>query len=174
MNINDKFIINYQGKNFITYEGLLNLAHEKNLKSISVDLIQIPTHENNITAICKSTAPTDSERYTDIGDANPNSVNSNTVTHLIRIASTRAKARVLKDLTNVDITPIDEIFMEDAIDDAIDFEIDNYIEGAPTRKQIDTIKKLSGELNLVIPYETLTKKTAGTLISKMLEEKNKK
>jgi hypothetical protein len=39
---------------------------------------------------------------------------------------------------------------------------------------MDTIKKLSEELNMNIPFETLTKKTAGSLISRMLEERSKK
>ena len=91
MNINEKFIININGKNFVTYEGLLDLAHQKNLKSMDVELIQFPQKENNYTAICKATAFTDKEKFTDIGDANPQSVNSNLVPHLIRIASTRRK-----------------------------------------------------------------------------------
>ena len=40
MNLNEKFIINLQGKSYVTYEGLLDLAL-KNLKSIEVELIQI-------------------------------------------------------------------------------------------------------------------------------------
>ena len=29
MNLNEKFIINLQGKSYVTYEGLLDLAHQK-------------------------------------------------------------------------------------------------------------------------------------------------
>lgn len=173
MDIDDSFIIKNNEKSYITYEGLLCLAHENNLKSICVDLIQIPTKENNMTAICSATALTENMCFKDIGDASPHSVNSNTTPHLIRVASTRAKARVLRDLTNVGITCIEEIFMDEPIDNTIDLETHSYTEGTPTSKQIDTIKKLSEELSIIIPYETLTKKTAGTLISKMLEEKNK-
>ena len=43
----------------------------------------------------------------------------------------------------------------------------------PTQRQIDTIKKLSNELNHQINYHTLSKRTAGTLISKLIEEKKK-
>ena len=93
MKINENFIINLQRKSFVTYEGLLDLAHQRNLLSIEVEIIQIPTKENNMTAICKAIATTDKERFQDIGDASPNSVNSALVPHLIRMASTRAKAR---------------------------------------------------------------------------------
>ncbi|CCQ97963.1 conserved hypothetical protein [[Clostridium] ultunense Esp] len=91
MSINEKFIINLQGKSYVTYEGLLDLAHQRNLKSIQVELIQIPTRENNMTAICKATATTENEVYTDLGDASPQSVNSTIVPHLIRMASTVLK-----------------------------------------------------------------------------------
>lgn len=169
MTINEKFIINLQGKSYVTYEGLLDLAHQKNLKSIVVDLIQMPTPENNMTAICKATATTENEIYTDLGDASPKSVNSNIAPHIIRMASTRAKARVLRDLTNIGMTAIEEI----SLDENIGESEDNYIantEDPPTKRQIETIRKLAGELNANVNYDELTKKTAGTLISKMLGE----
>lgn len=169
MTINEKFIINLQGKSYVTYEGLLDLAHQKNLKSIVVDIIQMPTPENNMTAVCKATATTDDEIYTDLGDASPESVNSNIAPHIIRMASTRAKARVLRDLTNVGMTAIEEI----SLDENISENEDNYIANTgdlPTKRQIETIKKLSEELNVNVNYDELTKRTAGTLISKMLGE----
>lgn len=169
MSINEKFIINLQGKSFVTYEGLLDLAHQKGLKSIAVELIQLPTQENNMTAICKATATTENGIYTDIGDASPQSVNSSIAPHIIRMASTRAKARVLRDLTNVGMTAIEEISLDENINDGVD----NYIANAedpPTKRQIETIKKLAEELNTNVNYEELTKRTAGTLISKMLGE----
>lgn len=169
MTINEKFIINLQGKSYVTYEGLLDLAHQKNLKSIVVDIIQMPTPENNMTAVCKASATTDDEIYTDLGDASPESVNSNIAPHIIRMASTRAKARVLRDLTNVGMTAIEEI----SLDENISENEDNYIANTgdlPTKRQIETIKKLSEELNVNVNYDELTKRTAGTLISKMLGE----
>ncbi|MFS8541953.1 MAG: hypothetical protein LOD89_07675 [Tissierellales bacterium] len=169
MTINEKFIINLQGKSYVTYEGLLDLAHQKNLKSIVVELIQAPTPENNMTAICRATATTENESFTDIADASPQSINSNIVTHTIRMASTRAKARVLRDLTNVGMTAIEELALdENAIEDK---NINVYTEEEPpTKRQIDTIKKLSEELNMPVNYDQLTKKSAGNLISKMINE----
>jgi uncharacterized protein (UPF0147 family) len=172
MTINEKFIINLQGKSYVTYEGLLDLAHQKNLKSIVVELIQAPTPENNMTAICRATATTENESFTDIGDASPQSVNSNIVPHIIRMASTRAKARVLRDLTNVGMTAIEELALDDNIIE--DKNINTYTEEEPpTKRQIDTIKKLSEELNMPVNYDQLTKKSAGNLISKMINEVKK-
>lgn len=173
MTVNEKFIINLQGKSFVTYEGLLDLAHQRNLVSIEVEIVQIPTKENNMTAICKAIATTDKERFQDIGDAAPNSVNSALVPHLIRMASTRAKARVLRDLTNVGMTAVEELSMEESI--IADGE-ENYPfspDESPTPRQIETIKKLAGELNYQVNYDTLTKKTAGNIISRLIDEKKK-
>lgn len=172
MSINEKFIINLQGRSYVTYEGLLDLAHQKNLKSLEVEIIQIPTEENNMTAICKAIATTDEERFQDIGDASPKSVNNALVPHLIRMASTRAKARVLRDLTNVGMTAIEELTIEDSnIGEEESFP--TYQDEPPTTRQIETIKKLAGELNYQINYDSLTKKTAGTIISRLIEEKKK-
>ncbi len=172
MSINEKFIINLQGRSYVTYEGLLDLAHQKNLKSLEVEIIQIPTEENNMTAICKAIATTDEERFQDIGDASPKSVNNALVPHLIRMASTRAKARVLRDLTNVGMTAIEELTIEDSnIGEEESFP--TYQDEPPTTRQIETIKKLAGELNYQINYDNLTKKTAGTIISRAIEEKKK-
>jgi histone acetyltransferase (RNA polymerase elongator complex component) len=47
--------------------------------------------------------------FSDVGDANPNNCHKLVSKHILRMASTRAKARVLRDMTNVGITCIDEI-----------------------------------------------------------------
>lgn len=107
--IDERFIINLKGKNFVTYEGLLDLAHQKGLVSMDIEIIQIPAKENDMTAICKATAKTKDTTYTDIGDASPGSVSRNLVPHIIRMASTRAKARALRDLTNVGMTAFEEM-----------------------------------------------------------------
>lgn len=168
--INEKFMINLQGKSFVTYEGLLDLAHQKELISLEVELIQIPNKENNMTAICKATATTAKETYVDIGDASPSSVNSALIPHIIRMASTRAKARALRDLTNVGMTAIEELSFEDGI--AEQEEI--YQEEPPTKRQLETVKKLAEELNYAVNYDTLTKKSAGNIIAKLLEDKKNK
>lgn len=179
MSINEKFIINLQGKSFVTYEGLLDLAHQKNLKSLDVELIQIPTQENKMTAICKAIATTEDGVFVDYGDASPQSVNTKIQPHIIRMASTRAKARALRDLTNVGMTAIEEINLESMNDNEI-LEADNLNEYSnpfdepPTKRQFETLKRLSDTLNVDIDYGALTKKSAGAMISKMLDEKYKR
>ncbi|MEW8973622.1 MAG: hypothetical protein AB2375_05440 [Tissierellaceae bacterium] len=167
--INEKFLINLQGKNYVTYEGLLDLAHQKGLQSIVVDILQIPSRENNMVAICKANASTEKENFVDIGDASPQSVNSALIPHIIRMASTRAKARALRDLTNIGMTSIEELSFEEST--AEDDEI--YQGEPPTKRQLDTLKKLAEEANYQVNYETLTKRSAGNLIAKFIEDKKK-
>lgn len=173
MSVNENFIINLQGKSFVTYEGLLDLAHQRNLVSLEVEIVQIPTKENNMTAICQAIATTEKEKFQDIGDASPQSVNSGLVPHLIRMASTRAKARVLRDLTNVGMTAFEELSIEDGVIGETDENYQTYQPEPPTPRQIETIKKLAGELNYPVEYDSLNKRTAGSLISKLIEEKKK-
>ena len=172
MSINEKFLIDLQGKSYVTYEGLLDLAHQNNLISLEVELIQIPAKENNMTAICKATAKTENKTYADIGDASPQSVNTNIVPHLIRMASTRAKARVLRDLTNVGMTAVEELSYNENVSESEDAYTPT-MEEPPTKRQLETIKKLAEELNTPVNYENLNKKSAGNLISRMLEEVKK-
>ncbi len=168
--INERFIINLQGKSFVTYEGLLDLAHQMGLISLDVALIQLPSKENNMTAVASAIAKTEKNQFSDIGDASPESVNSMLSPHIIRMASTRAKARVLRDLTNVGMTAIEELSMEDNIDGQ---EVQYASIDPPTKRQLETIKKLTDDLNQTINYDTLSKKSAGILIGKLLEDKKK-
>ena len=173
MTVNENFIINLQGKSFVTYEGLLDLAHQRGLISIEVEIIQIPDKENNMTAICQAIATTEKERFQDIGDASPQSVNSGLVPHLIRMASTRAKARVLRDLTNVGMTAVEELSMDDGAARESDEGYQSLQQEPPTPRQLETIKKLADELNHPVDYDSLNKRTAGSLISQLIEEKKK-
>ena len=108
--LDDRFIKSIDGKDFALYSGLLDLAHQKNLTSMEVDLIQIPTKENEHTAICRATGKTaNGGVFVDVGDANPMNCNSKVAKHIIRMASTRAKARCLRDLTNIGMTCLEEL-----------------------------------------------------------------
>ncbi len=168
--INEKFIINLQGKSFVTYEGLLDLAHQMGITSLDVELLQFPNEENNMTAIARAVATTEKSRFSDIGDASPKSVNNMLAPHIIRMASTRAKARALRDLTNVGMTAIEELSIGE---DVNDLEEQYTVDEAPTKRQMETIKKLADDLNKEINYDSLTKRSAGTLIGKLLEKKKK-
>lgn len=99
-----------EGKDFVKYPGLLDLAHQKGIYTIEVDPIQLPCKDNEYFAICKATVVAHSgETFTDLGDANPNNCNSRVSKHLLRLASTRAIARALRSFTNIGMTCLEEL-----------------------------------------------------------------
>jgi len=108
--LDDRFITNIQGKDFVVYSGLLDLAHQQGLKAIEVEAVQYPTEDNSFEAICKATVESDDgQTFTEVGDANPKNVNSKVVRHILRVAATRAKARALRDFTNIGMTCLEEV-----------------------------------------------------------------
>ena len=108
--LDERYIKKIDGKEFVLYQGLLDLSHKKLLKRITVKLIQHPSEENGREAICMAMAETyNGEVFSDIGDANPSNCDSSIAPHLIRMASTRAKARALRDMNNIGMTALEEL-----------------------------------------------------------------
>ncbi len=108
--LDDRFITNIKGKDFVVYAGVLDLATQKGLLKLGVELLQFPTKENGNEAICRAVAESKSgEMFSDIGDANPRNCSSKVVKHLIRMASTRAKGRALRDMCNIGIACLEEL-----------------------------------------------------------------
>jgi hypothetical protein len=108
--LDERFIKEIDGQDFVKYAGLLDLAHQKRLISLEVELLQFPSKENEHMAISRAKGTTATgEIFSDVGDANPLNCNSKVGKHIIRMASTRAKARVLRDLTNIGMTCLEEL-----------------------------------------------------------------
>jgi hypothetical protein len=108
--LDERFIITLEGKDFVTYPGLLDLGHQKGILKIEVEPLQIPTKENEHFAVCKAlVVSTNGETFTDIGDANPSNCNSRVSKHLLRMASTRAIGRALRSFTNIGMTCLEEL-----------------------------------------------------------------
>jgi hypothetical protein len=95
--LDPRFIVQIDNQDFVKYAGLLDLAHQKKLTNLEAEIVQYPTKDNERTAICKAHAKTA------FGES------FKVARHLIRMASTRAKARCLRDLTNVGITCLEEL-----------------------------------------------------------------
>lgn len=114
-----EFIVERQGKAFVLYAGLLDLAHQNGLRAIRTELVQIPNEENYRTAIVTATAvfidrDGKERHFTGLGDAAPNNVAPMMLTCLLRMAETRAKARALRDAVNVGVTAFEELGEEEA------------------------------------------------------------
>ena len=104
-----EFIVERNGRSFVLYAGLLDLAHERGLKAITTTLVQIPSELNGQMAIVHATVETSQGTFTGLGDADTSNVSRMMVPHLIRMAETRAKARALRDAVNVGVTALEEL-----------------------------------------------------------------
>ncbi len=125
--LDERFIMTIEGKDFVKYPGLLDLGHQKGISRIEVEPIQLPSKETGNTAICRATVVSKTgETFIDIGDANPDNVNSRIAKHLLRMASTRSIARALRSYTNIGMTCLEEL---ESIDDVMD-----QGQGKPPRK----------------------------------------
>jgi len=108
--LDERFVMGIKGKDFVLYAGVLDLATQKGLIKLEVDLVQSPSNENNMEAICKATAVSKTGAvYTDFGDANPGNCTALVSKHIIRVASTRAKGRALRDMCNIGIACLEEL-----------------------------------------------------------------
>lgn len=108
MNIPKEFIQNIQGKDFVKYEGLLNLFHENGGKEIRTELVQ--THLNEETFFVFKAVITGSRgTFEGYGDACKANVNPMIVKHMMRMAETRAKARALRDYNNIGMCSVEEL-----------------------------------------------------------------
>lgn len=114
--LDERWITSIKGKDFVVYSGLLDLAHQMGLQSMEVEVEQYPSKDNGNEAICKAvTHSNDGQVFVDYGDANPRNTSSMVVNHLIRVASTRAKARTLRDMTNIGMTCLEELGGEEDV-----------------------------------------------------------
>lgn len=109
----EEYMIERQGKRFVLYAGLLEEAHERGLRSIETELLQVPGVENGDVAIARAVVRTEDGKFSGIGDASPTNVNRAIAPHVIRMAETRAKARALRDAINVGVTAFEELGGDD-------------------------------------------------------------
>ena len=78
----------------------------------------------------------DGRRFTGIGDASPANVSPRLVPSLIRFAETRAKARALRDATNVGMVALEELdHEEEAPRGYAEREQSPFLEGRPRRER---------------------------------------
>jgi SWIM zinc finger len=103
-------ILHIQGKPFVRFEGLLQLAHERGLVELTTTLVQCTLD----MAICQATARfQDGRTFTDIGDASPENMAKHLRPHFVRMAATRASARALRRALNISAVAVEELGAEE-------------------------------------------------------------
>lgn len=109
------YIVNVQGKDFVTFAGLLQEAHAQGLVSIETNMV----NEDFSNPVFKSTTVFVQDgvekHFTGYGDANSSNVAKKVVSALIRMAETRSLARSLRFACNIDMTAIEELDSEENV-----------------------------------------------------------
>lgn len=100
-------IVNLKGKNYILFAGLLGMAHNNGLESITTDSIVL--NPDKQTAVFIATVKGTRGEYTGHGDANPSNVSKMMLPSYIRMAETRAIARALRFYIGMGMTCREEL-----------------------------------------------------------------
>ena len=99
-------VVMIQGKPFVKFAGLLQMAHERGLVALTADW----TYNDAELSLAHAVATfQDGRRFEESGDATPASVNRKVAVHFRRVALTRAKARVLRDALGIDLVAVEEL-----------------------------------------------------------------
>jgi hypothetical protein len=98
-----------QGKAFVKFAGLLQMAHERGL----VALTAAWTYNDAELSLAQAVATfADGRRFAECGDATPGNVTKKVAPHFRRVALTRALARCLRHALGVDLVAVEELAEE--------------------------------------------------------------
>jgi hypothetical protein len=99
-------VVLIQGKPFVKFAGLLQMAHERGLIALTADW----TFNDAELSLAHAVATfQDGRRFEESGDATPANTNRKVAVHFRRVALTRAKARVLRDALGIDLVAVEEL-----------------------------------------------------------------
>jgi hypothetical protein len=113
MAVKREYIVKLQNKDYPLWQGILDAATEAGLVSLTTRIVQIPDDANgNYAAVVARAEFKDGRVFEDVGDCSPKSLGPR-MQHLasasLRMASTRAKGRCLRDALNIGETMFEEL-----------------------------------------------------------------
>ncbi|SRR6266567_3063549 len=104
--IPQQHLVTIQGKAFIRYCGLLQMAQQRGLVSLTAEW----TYNDTELSLAHAVAIfADGRRFEESGDASPANCTRMVAGHFRRVALTRAKARVLRDALGIDLVAVEEL-----------------------------------------------------------------
>lgn len=111
-------VIQLKGKSYVLFTGLLRMAHEAGLQSVTTKLLQEPNAQNEQMAIVEATVVFQEEGfaprvYTALGDASPQTTQ---LKAFVRMAETRAVARAFRWALAIGDTALEELDGEAGMD----------------------------------------------------------
>ena len=106
--IDPRHIVMIQGKPFVKFAGLLDLAHQRGVQALKVDW----TYNDAELSLAHAVAIFPFGTFEESGDATPSNVTKNVAPHFRRCALTRAAARCLRLALGVDMVAVEEMTEE--------------------------------------------------------------
>lgn len=113
---NSDKVVNIKGKDFVTYAGLLEKAHEKGL--VSIEILESWVSDDMKMAWCKVRAKFITKNeiseikemfFDGFGSSTPENTGAMTQSHPVEMAHTRAKGRALRDFLNIGTAMLEEL-----------------------------------------------------------------
>jgi len=104
--IDPKFIVWISNRPFVRHAGLLKLAHERGLQSLTVEW----TYNDAELSLAHAIAVfADGRRFEESADSTPQNVGKKVALHWRRLSLTRASARALRLALGVDLVAVEEL-----------------------------------------------------------------
>jgi hypothetical protein len=104
------YYVEIQGQHYVRVAGLLWLAHQRGLQSLTTTW----TYNDAELSLAQATAVFPFGAFTEAGDASPSNVNRKVAPHFRRCALSRATGRVLRVALGVDSVAAEELMEEAA------------------------------------------------------------
>jgi hypothetical protein len=103
--IDARHIVQIQGKPFVKFAGLLELAHQRGLQSLAVTW----TYNDAELSLAHAVASFPFGTFEECADSTPGNVGKKVALHWRRLSLTRAKARALRDALGCDMVALEEL-----------------------------------------------------------------
>jgi hypothetical protein len=103
--IDPRHVVVIQGKPFVKFAGLLDLAHKRGLQALTVEW----TFNDPELSLAHARAVFPFGHFEESGDATTTNVNKKVAPHFRRCALTRAAARCLRLALGLDMVAVEEL-----------------------------------------------------------------
>jgi hypothetical protein len=101
-----QFVSSIKGKPFVQFAGLLTVAHQQGLLSLTERV----THVTDTWVLAEARAEFEDGRvFVGVGDSSPDNVGKEVKPHWRRLAGTRAMARALRQALNIAMCSVEEL-----------------------------------------------------------------
>lgn len=139
MELDKKFIVTLQGKDFVTYAGLIAVFHDAEGTGVEVSETSTSTADHpKFRAVVRGKRG----EYVGHGDATAANVNAMIRPHIYRMAETRAIARALRLYCNIGMTALEELggeVVDTQTKNPVDAMLQKVIDGVAA---IDSLEEL--------------------------------